>query len=108
MKTLLYVHAPSSVTIRGVEHTKVAIARYGQEVASALGTLELEPGIYAIHSPLPVDISIDSVVVVTLGNDKDDWPDPKANVIALEPGATAASIKDYIQAKDESPGPPRE
>jgi hypothetical protein len=107
MRTALYIAQPTTVTIRTDDplDAKIAICRYHQPpTAAAAGTHQLEPGIYLIVSRGPLEVTSADTTVVTSRNDKDIWPEPKGNVLALEPGATVASVQEFFEvAKDISP-----
>jgi hypothetical protein len=106
MRTAIYVHEPSTVTIRAKEpgpaDAKIQLCRYNQTASQmAIGTHKLEPGIYLILSSGELEVNVRSVEVEVMRNDKDIWPDPKASVVALESGACAESVKEFFTlAKD--------
>ena len=107
MRTAIYVHEPSTVTIRATSprDAKAQLCRFNQDTdQAALGTHNLEPGVYMIVSTDALEVNVHGVDVHVLANDKDIWPDPKASVVALEPGASVASLRDFFQiARDDSP-----
>ena len=107
MRTALYVYAPTTVTIRATAplDANAQLYRYNQSFPQpAVGTHKLEPGIYMIVSKSGLEIQATNVGVATMGKDKDIVPEPNAQVIGLEPGATAASIQSFFElAKDASP-----
>jgi hypothetical protein len=106
MRTAIYVYQPTHVTFRptGPTDVKLPLFRFQHfDERPAIGTLRLVPGIYAIASDAPVDVTGDHIEVIPLAG-KDDNPDPKARVLALEPGATAESVRDFLMIdKDVSP-----
>ena len=106
MRTAIYVHESSRVTIRIEDpvDAKAALSRYRDPAPyPAAGTHELAPGVYLIISRGPLQIEGAGIAVETLRDDKDEWPDPKPHVIILEPGASAASLKQFFTiAKDLS------
>jgi hypothetical protein len=98
MRTIIYVHEPSSVTVQPVNPAdKIQIFRYNQsEARAAIGTLKLEPGIYMIASKTGLQVTVGGIELHTLGGDKDDPPRPPAGVLALEPGATQESVAKFF------------
>jgi hypothetical protein len=106
MRTAIYVQATSHVTIHAEDprDAEAPLRCYlGPTIAPAVGTHKLAPGIYLVVTRGPLAIEGDHLDVETLRNDKDEWPDPKPNVIALAPMASAASIKEFFfVAKDLS------
>jgi hypothetical protein len=114
MRTALYVYEPSTVTIRAKDpgESCVMLLRYnrkGEEVS--LGSRKLDPGIYMIVSKSALEISSSQVSVVPLSGEKDIPPEPRAQVVGLEHGATAASIQQFfavtkgIEVGDPPPQP---
>jgi hypothetical protein len=107
MRTAIYVQQPSTVTIRPTDprDAKALLCRYNQlPEQAAAGTHKLQPGIYLVISSGPIEVHGLGTTTQIVANDKDIWPDPKATVIGLEPGATAASIQEFFTvAKDISP-----
>ena len=105
MRTAIYVHKPSTVTIRAKnpDDARVELSRYTRAAnRPAIGVHRLEAGIYQVVSRDALEVTGDDVTVeATSGSGKDIFPDPKAGVIALEPGATAQSIQEFFAlAKD--------
>jgi hypothetical protein len=106
MRTVIYVHEPSTITIR--EHASrdaaVLLYRYNQDFGQvASGTHQLAAGIYLIVSSGELEVTGSHAEVVVLPNDKDIPPDPKLAVLALEPGATVQSVQRFLGiAKDIS------
>src|ERR1041385_505905 len=105
--TGIYVHDACTVTVRTTDSSdaNVQIARYGQKFGGAepaVGTYELERGIYAIASNAYLDITGVSGEVVARPNNKDEWPDPQPGIVALEPGASSGLIRSFFAsiAKD--------
>jgi len=109
MRTAIYVHEPSTVTIRakGANEAAARLCRYNRAGNQlALGTHQLERGIYVIESRGELDVSGSHLDIVPLSNDKNIPPDPKA-FVALEPGATAQSVQRFLSdAMDISVGGP--
>jgi hypothetical protein len=106
MRTALFIVQPSTVTVRAVEPRDAAseLCRYQQAPVPAIGTHQLEPGVYLITSSAPLAIDGVQGELQAQRNDKDEWPSPKLTVVALEPGATAASLREFLSvAKDLSP-----
>ena len=112
MRTAIFVHEPSTVTIRakGGGQAAARLSRYNREGnQSALGTHQLERGIYVIESRGEMDVSGSHLDIVALSNDKNIPPDPKVIVpmLPLEPGATTQSVQTFLtDAKDISIGDP--
>ena len=110
MRTAISVHEPATVTIRATDPRdgKVQIFRYnpadGPAAAqAAIGSHKLETGIYLVVSSSELEVQGHGTTTQIVANDKDSWPDPKVTVIALEPGATAASLQEFFTvAKDIS------
>jgi hypothetical protein len=110
MRTAIYVHEPSTVTIRATDprDARVELSRYHQGTQAAVGAHQLDRGIYLIVSSCAMEVTgaglTPGVAIDIIRNDKDIPPDPKATVVALEPGATAASVIQFLTvAKDISP-----
>jgi hypothetical protein len=99
MRTVIYVQEPTSVAIRAGERgdANVQICRYNQVGVPAVGSHKLDRGIYLIVSSGEMVVDGTGLTIEVLRNDKDTPPDPKASVIALEPGATAASIQQFLE-----------
>lgn len=105
MRTAIFVQEPSSVTIRtsAPEDARVEMYRYPGIATPAAGTHKLTPGIYLIVSTGAIRVDGVHGTIEVKPNNKDEWPDPSPNVIKLEPGATAASIREFLTvAKDPS------
>jgi len=105
MRTALFIQEMSGVTIRAEDPRDdgVELYRYAGDATLAVGTHKLTPGIYLIVSngAMLVDGVHGSVQVVA--NNKDDWPEPSHNLVRLEAGASAASVKQFLTvAKDLS------
>jgi len=101
MRTAIYVHEPSTVTIRakGANEAAARLCRYNQAGNQlALGTHQLERGIYVIESRGEMDVSGSHLDIVPLRNDKNIPPDPKVIVpmLPLEPGATTESVQRFL------------
>lgn len=110
MRTAIFVHEPSIVTIEATNpsETTAKIYTYGSAPESstdayqdptatpAAGTHQLARGIYLVLSNGAMKVSGVQGDVQTDPTDKDDWPDPKPGVVALVPGATAASVKKFL------------
>jgi len=104
MRTAIYLREPSIVTISAKDQrdANAQICRYRQTLSQvAVGTRRLDPGIYLVVSSGELAVSGAALDVQIVANDKDTWPDPKANVIALEPGASAASITEFFTVAKE-------
>lgn len=99
MRTMLYIHEPSTVTIQPTNpaDSNIALYRYNRpETISAVRALKLEPGIYMVLSKYGIQVSTGGVEVHSERNDKDDPPRPPAGVLALEPGATQDSVAKFF------------
>ena|SRR5688572_20543958 len=106
MRTAIFVHQPSTVTIsaENAAETTAELCRYRATAVPAVGTHQLAPGVYLITSIGPMKVSGVQGEIEYRIADKDDWPDPKPRIVALEPGATAGSIKHFLTIlKDISP-----
>ena len=105
MRTAIYVYKPSSVTIHTKQvnaseasDAKIQICRYNKTATpTTIGTQQLDPGIYLITSSRGLEVTGLNIEAQIIPDDKDTWPDTKANVIALEPGATADSVKAFFK-----------
>jgi hypothetical protein len=96
LRTGLYVHRPSTVMIR-VANAATQIYRYNRDGAQpAVGAHALERGIYLIVSNEPIEVTADNGVDIVASKGKDGWPEFRAEVIALEFGATAESIRSFF------------
>lgn len=103
LRTGIYVSGLSIVTIRAHRASAWApqLFRYHESTARpAIGTHTLERGIYLILSEQEIEAEIktesQSLVLQTLINDKDPWPSPNAQVVALEEGADAGAIERFF------------
>ena len=99
IRTAMYVFEPSTVTIRASDPSedRVTLCRFnrkGEEVA--LGARALQPGVYMIVSHHPVQVSGGHISVVPLAGDKDEPPEPKAQVFQLEGCASPAAIQRFF------------
>lgn len=105
MRTAIFVQQTSSATIRASDpvDASVELYRYPGGATPAVGKHTLEPGIYLIvsNSAMRVDGVHGTIEVKT--NNKDEWPEVSINQVKLEPGATAASVREFLTvAKDLS------
>jgi hypothetical protein len=97
-RTALYVYEPSTVTIRAKEcnEPELLLCRYGRKFQRiAEGALALDGGIYLLLSSGQLDIIGGNTTITPLSG-KDVPPEPRLQVIGLEQGATAASIKQFF------------
>jgi hypothetical protein len=120
VKTVIFVEEPSTVTI-GANHprdAKAVLYRYkrdgdgdgdGEPAADvrppepAVGEHQLERGIYLIVSQAGLAVHGVRGAIEVIANNKDDWPDPRPNLVALEPKATVATVQEFLAiAKDMS------
>jgi hypothetical protein len=108
MRTLIYVHNPSTVTIqaKNPDDVDVVLCRFNRSSAAVQpGTHKLDRGIYLVVSRHELEVSGGDVTIQLLRGDKDTPPEPR--IIALEPGATAAQIKQFMEvAKGITVGSP--
>ncbi len=106
MRTVIYVHEPTTATIREQQSrdAEAVLCRYNQDASQlAVGSHRLVPGIYLIISSGEMEVSGSHLEVAVLRNDKDIPPDPKLELVALEPGATVQSLRMFLEiAKDVS------
>jgi hypothetical protein len=105
MRTAIYVKQPTTVVFepRTQEVPTALIVPFNPSTKGhpATGSVALARGIYLIHSEQPIAVSGPDIEVEISINDKDEWPDPPAPLIALEPGASAETIKSFFAiAKD--------
>ena len=105
MRTAIYVKQPTTVVFEPrIQESPTALIvpfHAATKGVPATGSLPLARGIYLIHSKQPIVVSGPDIEVQISITDKDEWPDPPAALIALEPGATATSIKEFFTiAKD--------
>lgn len=105
MRTALYVHQTTKITFAPTtqEGPTPLIVRYPDESSGrpATGTVELSRGIYMIHSKSEISATGSGFDIEFSINDKDAWPDPPQQQIALEPGATLEKIRMFFTiAKD--------
>jgi hypothetical protein len=109
MRTGIYVQNPTTVTIRAsapadalvqLRRFRVAVydvgARAPMREPAAVGTHQLDTGIYLIVSSSPMQIEGENVTTQVVANDKDPWPEIGANVVGLVSGAITASIQDFF------------
>ena len=106
MRTGIYVHKPTTISLHAKDpNDRFRVFSYdpAHAIRAGEGKQHLEPGIYLVHSTGAVDVKGGDLTVVIVMADKDPWPDPKVNVIALERGASSESIRAFFQvAKDAS------
>jgi len=98
MRTVIYVHEPSTIKIRTTDSrdSDVLLCRYNRGTDQVpTGTHQLGIGIYLVVSHGKLEISGGNVTVDLLSGDKDLPPEPR--FVALEPGASAASIKQFLE-----------
>jgi hypothetical protein len=106
MRTGIYVQKPTTVTIRtsAAQDARVQIRRFRSGVCEtdaraslrepdAVGTHQLDPGIYLIVSSSPMQITGDNLTTQVVANDKDGWPDPPAMVVGLVSDATSTTLR---------------
>lgn len=106
MRTGIYVQKPTTVTIRASapQDARVQLRRFrsvtfGADARASLrepeavGTHQLDPGIYLIVSSSPMQITGDNLTTQVVANDKDGWPDPPAMVVGLVSDATSTTLR---------------
>lgn len=109
MRTGIFVQKRTTVTIRASnpQDARVELRRFRVESCEpdaravsrepgAVGTHQLDAGIYLIVSSSPMQIEGDSLTTHIAPNDKDIFPDPGLTVVGLVPGATAAMIQAFF------------
>ncbi len=81
MRVGIYIY--QSTTIHFGE--EVSATKYGEEVKRQLsGPVTLEPGIYSVDAQQPQQIKPserDLADVITIQDDKDQWPDPRLRMM---------------------------
>lgn len=109
MRTGIYLQKPTTITIRARAsqdahvqlrrfrpNTCEADARPHLREPEAVGTHQLDAGIYMIVSSSPMQIEGDNLTVQVVANNKDPWPDPELTVVGLVPGATTAAVQQFF------------
>jgi hypothetical protein len=108
MRTGIYVQKPTTVTIRASapEDARVQLRRFRAAASAAdarhlrepdaVGTHQLDAGIYLIVSSCPMAIEGANLTTQTVANDKNPWPDPDGAVAGLVVNATMAAIRDFF------------
>lgn len=109
MRTGIYVQKPTTVTIRAGSPADACVqlrqfrlataetdlrARPGEP--AAVGTHQLDAGIYLIVSSSPMHIQGDHLTTQIVANDKDPWPELGAPVVGLALNATMGAVKDFF------------
>jgi hypothetical protein len=105
MRTALYVHQPTSVTIRAsdaIDRACLLVPFRGRTPRQAVGTHQLPPGIYLIESQAPLEITGPGTTVETTSGTKDPWPTPKAAELALESGASVEAVQQFFMRMKEA------
>jgi len=100
MRTGIYVHKCSKVTIhaRDPHDSGAKLLRYNsKDIATALGTHKLEPGIYQVISRGELDVKGEDLNIQVMLNDKDTWPDPGLQVVQLEQAATTTTVQQFFE-----------
>jgi len=111
MRTGIYVQKPTTVTIRAssTEDARVQLRRFRVSAGAAgaadarhlrepdaVGTHQLDAGIYLIVSSGPMQIEGANLTTQAVANDKNPWPDPDGAVAGLVVDATMAAIRDFF------------
>ena len=98
MRTAFFVEKPSNVTIRAesLRDANVELYRYNGKSTPAVGTQTLDPGIYLIVSNGSMLVEGVQGRVLVTPNNKDEWPNPSPNLVQLEPGASTASVNEFM------------
>lgn len=109
MRTGIYVQQPTTVTIRASSSTDAYVQLRQFRLATseadmrapprnpvAVGTHQLDTGIYLIVSSSPMQVAGDHMTTQIVANDKDPWPDPDGAVAGLALNATMAAVKDFF------------
>jgi len=109
MRTGIYVQQPTTVTIRASSATDAYVQLRQFRLATsevdmraqprdplAVGTHQLDAGIYLIVSSSPIQVTGDHLTTQIVTNDKDPWPDPDGAVVGLALNATMAAVKDFF------------
>lgn len=101
MRTAIYIQSPTTVTVRTSDDADLGVQlhRYQARLPprAAVGTFDIPTGIYLIASQGPIQVTGANLTTQIAIADKDPWPDPPAQVVALEAGATADSVKSFFQ-----------
>ena len=100
MRTVIYVHEPTTITIQTQDprDAEFLLSRYNQGTDRVKsGARQFGVGIYLLLSHGEVEVTGDKTTVETLRSDKDIPPLPRAQLIALEPGASAESILEFVE-----------
>lgn len=108
MRTGIYVQKPTTVTIRAsaAQDARVQLRRFQLPTSNleasacvrdpvAVGTHQLDAGIYLVVSSSPIEIVGDSLTTQIVPRDKDTWPDPDV-VARLVSGATPQQIQEFF------------
>jgi hypothetical protein len=108
MRTGIFVQEPTTVIIRASApqdarvqlrrlrlNTCEADARAHLREPDAVGTHQLDTGIYLIVSSGPMQIAGDNLTTQIVANNKDPWPDPEA-FVGLVPGATLETVQEFF------------
>jgi hypothetical protein len=106
MRTGIYVQKPTTVTIRAnaPQDARVQLRRFRVAACEtdarghlpepeAVGTHQLDPGIYLIVSSSPMQVMGDNLTTQIVANDKEGWPDPPASVVGLVSDATSTTLQ---------------
>jgi hypothetical protein len=109
MRTGIYVQKPTTVTICAsvpqdarVQLRRFRVETFGADIRAplpepqAVGTHQLDAGIYLIVSSGPMQVEGDNLTTQIVANDKDGWPDPGATVTGLVAQAAMPLVKQFF------------
>jgi hypothetical protein len=109
MRTGIYVQKRTTVTIRASapQDARVQLRRFRMATREtdaraqlrepdAVGTHQLDAGIYLIVSSSPMQIAGDGVTTQIVANDKDPWPEIGATVAGLVADAAMPLVKEFF------------
>jgi hypothetical protein len=105
MRTGIYVQKPTTVTIRASapQDAHVQLRRFRLPACDAgasaqlrdpgaVGTHQLDAGIYLIVSSSPMNVEGNNLTTQIVANDKEGWPDPGVTVVGLVSDATTQAL----------------
>ena len=110
MRTAFYVEAPSTITIHSASDTSQCQLRSfdGNLIRKAVGVHEVPRGIYKVETASTISFTLVGPVTAEItAMDKDSWPVPKVNQLALAPGATLESVQHFFMSAKPGDEPHR-